>query len=194
MLSRKLLPGNQRRNLHRLTHIHNVLDQVGKAHLNQPYNGRTRRGNQRPGQIRLAKLFSNGPRHHIRTAGNLEYIVEAHLPQTGQDLRNVPQILELPVQRGRGQGDFVFEPTDGGKRIGHGNLGVIIADADALAAVNAALVNNVRPSAAHANSLGGAALQTVGAAPAFILFQPDGVKSLLFRFHTPETSSLREHR
>ena len=88
-------------------------------------------------------------------------------------------MLKLPVERGRGQRDLVFEAVDARQRIGLRVFGMVITHSDAFAAINAALVDNMRPPAAHAYGLRGAALEAVGAALALILVQTDGVESSL---------------
>ena len=88
-------------------------------------------------------------------------------------------MFELPVKRGRRQRDLILEAVDAGQRIGLGVFGVVIAHADAFATVDATLVNNMRPSAAHADGLRGTSLEAVGAALAFFLVQANGMEKLL---------------
>ena len=61
--------------------------------------------------------------------------------------------------------------ADGGQRIRHGHLGMITAHADTFAAVNAALINNMRAASPHPDRLRGAALQARGAALALADFK-----------------------
>ena len=171
-----------------------MVDQVGEAHLNQPHNRRAGGGNQRPGQVGLAQLFPDGAGHHIRAPGHLKHLVKAHVLEPRQHLGDALQALELPVEGRRRQGDLVAEAADGGQRVGDGDLRVILAHADALAAVDAALVDNVRPAAAHADGLGGAALQAVGTGAALLLFQPHGMKGFLLVHGTTPLCSFAGQR
>ena len=178
MLFAKLRARDHRRHLHGLADIHNVGNQIGKAHLNQAHHRRAGGGDQRPGQVGLAQLLGDGAADNIRPARHLKHIVEADLFQRRQHRLHALQVAELPVQRGRGQGDGITEGLDGIKFIGHGHLGVIIADADALAAVNAALGDDMRTAVAHADGLGRAVHQAVGAALAAAFIQLHGMITL----------------
>ena len=153
-------------------------DQFRKAYPDQANDDRAGRRNHRiPIRRQAPHIFPQRAGHDVRPCGDLVNIVKANAQETFQNLLPADLPLELSVQGRRRKGDFVFELLDHRKRVGLGVLGVVIAYADAFAAVDAALVNNMCPSAAHPNGLGGAALQTVGASHAFFPIQTDRVKS-----------------
>ena len=165
------------RHFHRLAHVHDMVDQVRKADLDQPHNRRAGRGDDRPGKLRVLQPFLNGLADDVRAAGHLINFVKAHPFQSAQHLGNTLQVAELAVQAGRGQRDFVFELGDGTQRICHRDLRVVGTDADALAAVDTALVNDMRPAAPHPDRFRRAALQAVCASPALLAFQAHRMKS-----------------
>src|SRR5699024_5979866 len=72
----------------------------------------------------------------------------------------------------------VFQNRNG---VCNGLFGVVRANADAFAAVDAALFQNMRFAIAHANRLGGAALDAVDAAHAKFFVQHDRMGKLLQR-------------
>ena len=100
--------------------------------------------------------------------------VEADLFQRRQHRLHALQVAELPVQRGRRQGDGITEGLDGIKFIGHGHLGMAFADLDALAAVDAALRKDRRLVVSDSDGLRRTSLQTRRAALAFVLVKPHG--------------------
>ena len=90
--------------------------------------------------------------------GHLEHFLKPDGLQRVQYGADGFDFLELAVQAGRGQGDGVGEAVDRAQIVRHGHLGMVFADADALAAVDAPFINDVRPAVAHADGLGGAVL------------------------------------
>ena len=183
--------GNHSRHFHRLTHIHNMIQQVRETDLNQSYNRGTCGRNHRPGQVRILQPFADCPGHHVRSPCYFKRVVKAHLLEAVQYLADALEVLELPVQTRRRQSNFIFEFADGGKRIRHRHLSVIAANPNAFAAVNTTLVNDVCPPAADPDRLRRTPLQAVGTSSALVAFQPHRMKPF---FHilllTQEQSSL----
>ena len=183
MLLRKFRAGDHGGDLHGLPDVHNMVNQIGKAHLDQPDDGRAGGRDDRTRQVRFLQPLPDGPADHIRAPGHLKNVIKAQLLQRVKKLGNILDVLKLPVKAGRGQRDFVAILADDLQRIRHRHLGVIIAHADAFSAVDASLIDDMRTAAANADRLRGTSLQAVGAGAAFVLFQPHRMKSLLF-LHT----------
>ena len=161
---------------HGLADIHNVRDQVREADLDETDNRRTRRGDHRTRQVGLTHLFADCPADNVRAAGNLKHIVKPELPEGGENHADILDVPELPVERRRGQCDAVLEALDVLKRINGCHLGMVIADADALAAVNAPLIEDMRASVTHTDGLGRTMHQAVCASLAQFFIQSHGMK------------------
>ena len=177
--------GNHSRHFHRLAYVHNMIQQIRETDLDQSHDSRTGRRDHRSGQIRILQAFPDSPGYNVRSPRHLKRVIKTHLFQAVQHLADALQVLELSIQARCGQCNLILEAADGGQRIRHGHLGMITAHADTFAAVNAALINDVRPSASDADCLCRAPLQTVRTAPAFIAFQPHRMKPFLFHSLSP---------
>ena len=135
-------------------------------------------------------------RNVLRAAGDLVDVVKADGDQGVEQAADVLQALELAVERGRGQRNLDLVVENLGKGIRHGDLGVVgpalcmmRTDADALAAVDAALLDDVRAAAVDADRLGGAVLQARRAALALLPLEHDGmVIGRLFHEFSPSFS------
>ena len=88
---------------------------------------------------------------------------------------HVLQAVELPVERGRGERDLPFVIHIVLKLGAHGLFCVVLAYADALAAVNTALVVDLRVPVADPDRLRGAAAHTGRTAGAFFDIQNNGM-------------------
>ncbi len=75
------------------------------------------------------------------------------------------------------------------QRISDSDLGVIFTNADAFTAVDAALINDMRPAAANPDGFRRAMLETIRAAPALAFIQTNGM--ITFCFHQ-EPPTLKE--
>ena len=180
VLFTKFRARNVRSKLHGLTDIADIGDQIGETHLNQAHDRRTGGGDQRAGQIGIPQLFMNGAADNIRCARDLKHIVKADLFQCRKHIADVLEIAELRIQAGRRQRNAVLIILDRRQRIGLHNLCMVAALANALAAINAALVNNMRAAVMHADGLGRAVHQTIGAALAQVFIQSYGMKPFHF--------------
>jgi hypothetical protein len=75
-----------------------------------------------------------------------------------------------------GQGDPVAIGSQSRQIIAHGDLGMVRANANTLAAVNAALLDNTRLAFPYPDGFCRAVFDTVGTAFTFILFQAYGME------------------
>ena len=111
---------------------------------------------------------------HSRQLGVLRWQMELTLPAKKRMWQQV--VVELPVERRRGQRDVVCKILEHRKMVVLCALRVVRADSDALAAVDAALARDDRLAVPHADRLGRAALDAVRAADALALIQRDRVE------------------
>ena len=86
VLPHELPPCDHRGNLHRLAHVHNMVQQVRETHLDQPHNRRAGGRNHRPRDIGILQPVPDGAAHHVGAPGHLEHVVKAHLLQPVQHL------------------------------------------------------------------------------------------------------------
>ena len=184
VLLRVFLLGDLRGGLHGGDEVDHVIQQRRKADLNQPQNRRTGRGNHRLGAILLAHGAADRVGDDFRRARHLKHIHKAQPKQRRDDRLRLMHALKLRIQRRRGQRDGVLEALDALQRIGHGHLRVVGADLDALAAVDAALVQDGRAIVSDADGLRRTPLQTGRAALAFVHIQPHGMIVML-QCHSP---------
>ena len=162
----------QSRSLHGRIERQDIRDKVREADPYQPAHGGARRGYYRPGYIVLGDVFSRRIADELGASRDLEHLVKAEHFERGYDISDIIKIVELPVERRRGQGDSVFELDYPVHRVAVGIFCMVRADADALAAVDAAFRDNMRLAAAHAYSLRGTSLYAVGAAHALLFIEP----------------------
>ena len=124
-------------------------------------------------------IFPKGTCHDVRSRSHLVHVVKANAQKPLQNLFPADLPLELTVQRRRGKGNLIFELFNDGKWVGLGVFGVMVAYADAFAAVYAAFVDDMRPTAAHPDGLSGTALQAVSTSHTFFPIQANRVKLTL---------------
>lgn len=126
-------------NLFGRKHIRHVWQQFREAYLNERYNSRACRGNQRPGIGRF-KHLAHGCRNDVRCARHLEYIAEAQRKQGVEHVVHTCDVAELPVKRRRRKCDAVLVAEDRVDRIRLRNLCIVRTDAHAYAAIDAQLI------------------------------------------------------
>ena len=176
----KFAPRHHSSHFHGLPDVRNMGDQLRETYPDQPNDHRAgRRNHWVPIRRQAAHIFPKGTCHDVRSRSYLVHVVKANAQKPLQNLFPADLPLELTVQRRRGKRDFVFELFNDGKWVGLGVFGVMVAYADAFAAVDAAFVDDMRPTAAHPDGLGGTALQAVGASHAFFPIQANRMKLTL---------------
>ena len=175
---RVVFPGHRGGHFHGLAQGYNVAQQRGEADLDDAGDRRAGGGDQRPGQAAVAEHIAQGLGDNVRPARHLKHLVKA---QRLERVEYLPHAVGAPVKLGeerrRGQGDAVLELKDAFKPIRDCHLGVVVAIADAGAAINAQLLDDMRPALAHADGLRGAVHQAVGTAAAQGFVQGDRVIS-----------------
>ena len=119
-------------------------------------------------------------RDQLRRARHLKHIVKAAFEQPGHDVVKVVEVVKLPVQRRRGQRYLPFIILEIGEAVADRLFCLIGTEADAFAAVDAALRTNDGMAVPDAYRLCGAALEAVGAALAFVEVQRDRMVVTVF--------------
>ena len=142
-------------------------DKVREADPYQPADRGARRGYYRPGYIMLGDVFSRRVADELGASRDLEHLVKAEHFERGYDISDIIKIVELPVERRRGQGDSVFELDYPVHRVAVGIFCMVRADADALAAVDTFRGLYLRVSVAYAYGFGRTPFQTGRTSHAF---------------------------
>ena len=107
----------------------------------------------------------------LRTAGHLEYIVEAHVEQTLNHIIHVRDVDELAKERRRRQRDQILGTVQRIQGVADGPLRLIGAETDAFPAVDALDSIDDGVSVPDTDSFGRAAPQAMGAALALFPIQ-----------------------
>ena len=134
------------------------------------------RGDEGPGPGMLVEVLLGRGAVELADRAEVVDLVEADPAQGGEDLGGQDGGAELAVEHRRGDGHLVFEGLQGGERRRMGVDGVVGADAEALAAVDAQLVDDAGLAVLDPDGLGRAGGQAVDAADALVLGDVDGVE------------------
>jgi len=153
-----------------------MLAEVGEPHSDQPDDGRAGRVDDGPPDVRVAQIVPRVVGDDLRSARDLEHLVESAAQQPIEDVVHVVDLIELAVERRRRQrnAELLFL-RDIVEQIEGRPLGLVGADADALAAVDAQIGVDDGAAVADAYGFCGAALQAGGAALALFHVQRDRV-------------------
>ena len=142
--------------LHRGHQWQDIVQQLGEAHPDQPQHRRAGGGDDRALQRPLAQQQPGGVADQLGGGGHLVNLVKAHLQQPRQHHLGIVQVVKLAVKGGGRQGYFEPEAVPFLQMIRDRPLGVVGTDADALAAVDAALLQDAGLAPPDPDGLGGA--------------------------------------
>ena len=146
---------------------HDIFAQIGIVGTDQPRDGRTRGADDRPFDVLSGQILTGISTHQLGRAGNLKHVVKSKVKQTADDISDVIQIVELSVQRRRGQRHRIFILVKNGQRVVRCLFCFVGTHTNALTAVDAAHGIDDRVPVSDADGLGRTALQTRRTAPAF---------------------------
>ena len=127
----------------------------------------------RLGSVFLSQCLRNSIGDNLRRARHLKYVVKAQPQQRRNDGLRLVHALKLRVQRRRRQRNRILEIPDEIDGIRQRHFGMMRAYLDALAAVDAALMDDARRVMPDADSLRRAPLQAGGAACTLASVQAD---------------------
>ena len=153
-----------------------MLQKIGEADPDKPQHGRTGRGDERQRALIMRHVFLGGLGDEFRGGAHLVNLIEADALQGQNDAAGVVQMLDLGEEHRCGQRYLILEAIQCLHGIADSPLGVVGADADALAAIDAALAQDAGLAIPNPNGLGRAALDAGDAAVAQILIERNGVK------------------
>ena len=153
-----------------------MIAQIGEADPDQPHHRRAGGADYRPLQLAVSEQLPGRVGDDFRGTGYLKHIIEAQPFQAAEYDVNIVEMIELAVKSGSGQGHGILKIFQHGQGIVIRLFGMVRADADAFAAVDAAFRDDLRFAAPHPDGLGGAALDAVGASHTFVPVQRDGMK------------------
>ena len=153
-----------------------MLQKIGEADPDKPQHGRTGRGDERQRALIMRHVFLGGLGDEFRGGAHLVNLIEADALQGQNDAAGVIQVLDLGKEHRRRQRYFVLKAIQCLHGIADSPLGVVGTDADALAAIDAALAQDAGLAIPNPDGLSGAALDAGDAAVAQILIERNGVK------------------
>ena len=170
-----LPPGQDGGQLHGQDQRIHMVDELGKADLNEPQDGGAIGGDQRHGP-RLFLLPAAGVlRQQLGRPGRLKYPVKAHLQQSVEHQIDVPKVLKLAVERRLGHCHPAAVAAQLFQVVAYRLDGPVGTDLDAPAAVDTPVSQNGRLSPADPDGLGRAVFNAGRAAPAAIYIQDNSV-------------------
>ena len=153
-----------------------MLQKIGKADPDKPQHGRTGRGDERQRALIMRHVFLGGLGDEFCGGAHLVNLIEADALQGQNDAAGVIQMLDLGKEHRRRQRYLILEAIQCLHGIADSPLGVVGADADAFAAIDAALAQDAGLAIPNPDGLSGAALDAGDAAVAQILIERNGVK------------------
>ena len=175
-LGLRLPSGQDGGQFHRRHRGGNVGDQLGKAHADEPHDGGAGGGDlgHDPG-LSAADGVPGVVGEDLRRLGGLKDLLEADLQQAVEHDVDVVQMLELPVEGRVGQGHPVFVLLQLVQAVADGFDRLVRAHLDALAAVDAPLIEDGGLAAADPHGLSRAVFDAGGTAPTALILQDDRV-------------------